>query len=107
MQTRLSTLVEDAFYEGVQTERDYRSIHDKMPDFDTSEAKPSAALIEEAIMHLRKMTANCESEFPHADQVANGTVKVQPSARYALADAAQAHRDLEARRTTGSLILLP
>jgi NADPH2:quinone reductase len=41
------------------------------------------------------------------EQVANGTVKVQPSARYALADAAQAHRDLEARRTTGSLILLP
>jgi NADPH2:quinone reductase len=41
------------------------------------------------------------------EQVARGTVKVQPSARYALTDAAQAHRDLEARRTTGSLILLP
>jgi NADPH2:quinone reductase len=27
--------------------------------------------------------------------------------RYALRDAAQAHRDLEARKTTGSTILLP
>jgi len=27
--------------------------------------------------------------------------------RYALAEAAQAHRDLEARRTTGSTVLVP
>jgi NADPH2:quinone reductase len=27
--------------------------------------------------------------------------------RYALAEAAQAHRDLEARKTTGSTVLLP
>lgn len=37
----------------------------------------------------------------------SGAIRVQPSARYALADAAQAHRDLESRSTTGSLILLP
>jgi NADPH2:quinone reductase len=36
-----------------------------------------------------------------------GAVKIAPPARYALADAAQAHRDLEARRTTGSLVLAP
>lgn len=41
------------------------------------------------------------------ERIRAGAVKVQPSARYALADAAQAHADLEARRTTGSLILLP
>jgi NADPH2:quinone reductase len=34
-------------------------------------------------------------------------VKIETSARYALADAAQAHRDLEARRTTGSIVLVP
>jgi NADPH2:quinone reductase len=28
-------------------------------------------------------------------------------ARYPLADAAEAHRDLEARRTTGATLLLP
>ncbi|UTH75886.1 quinone oxidoreductase [Chromobacterium sp. IIBBL 290-4] len=37
----------------------------------------------------------------------DGTIRIAPSHRYALADAAQAHRDLEARATTGSVILLP
>jgi len=41
------------------------------------------------------------------DVVADGRVKVEVHQRYALADAACAHRDLEARRTTGSTILLP
>lgn len=36
-----------------------------------------------------------------------GAVKVAAPRRYALADAAQAHRDLEARKTTGSLVLAP
>ncbi|MEQ1709421.1 MAG: quinone oxidoreductase [Terricaulis sp.] len=36
-----------------------------------------------------------------------GAVKIAPPTRYALADAAQAHRDLEARKTTGSLVLKP
>jgi NADPH2:quinone reductase len=35
------------------------------------------------------------------------TIKLTPSHRYPLAEAAQAHRDLEARKTTGSVILLP
>ena len=34
-------------------------------------------------------------------------VKIQTTARYKLADAAQAHRDLESRKTTGSVILTP
>ena len=37
----------------------------------------------------------------------NGAVKVSVNQRYPLADAAQAHRDLEARKTTGSTILAP
>jgi len=41
------------------------------------------------------------------DVVASGKVKIDINQRYALADAAQAHRDLEGRRTTGSTILLP
>jgi NADPH2:quinone reductase len=36
-----------------------------------------------------------------------GKVKIEISARYALAEAAQCHRDLEGRKTTGSLILQP
>lgn len=41
------------------------------------------------------------------DVVASGAVRVEVHQRYALRDAAQAHRDLEARRTTASTILLP
>jgi NADPH2:quinone reductase len=37
----------------------------------------------------------------------SGTVKVEVSASYPLAEAARAHRDLEARKTTGSVVLLP
>ncbi|MCA0029998.1 zinc-binding dehydrogenase [Mesorhizobium sp. B263B2A] len=36
-----------------------------------------------------------------------GVVRVEAPTRYTLADAADAHRDLEARRTTGALVLLP
>lgn len=41
------------------------------------------------------------------DLVARGVLKVAIGQRYALRDVAQAHRDLEARRTQGSTILLP
>ena len=39
--------------------------------------------------------------------VASGSLNVRAEHTYALADAAQAHRDLEARRTTGKVILIP
>ncbi|HEY2731495.1 MAG TPA: quinone oxidoreductase [Polyangia bacterium] len=39
--------------------------------------------------------------------VGSGAVKVEIGRTYALRDAATAHRDLEARRTTGSTVLLP
>lgn len=39
--------------------------------------------------------------------IAEGRLKVQIHREYALADAAQAHRDLEARQTTGKLLLKP
>jgi NADPH2:quinone reductase len=41
------------------------------------------------------------------DMVLSGKVKVMPRQSYALKDAQQAHRDLEARKTTGSTILVP
>jgi NADPH:quinone reductase len=40
-------------------------------------------------------------------KVASGVVKAHIGQRLSLRDAAEAHRDLEARRTTGSTILLP
>lgn len=39
--------------------------------------------------------------------VVSGQVRIEVNQTYALKDAAQAHRDLEARKTTGSTILLP
>jgi NADPH:quinone reductase-like Zn-dependent oxidoreductase len=41
------------------------------------------------------------------DMIERGALKVPINQRYPLAEAAQAHRDLEARRTTGTTILLP
>lgn len=39
--------------------------------------------------------------------IGSGAVTVQINHRYALKDAAQAHRDLESRKTTGSIVLMP
>ncbi len=41
------------------------------------------------------------------DVVKSGKVKIETTGRYKLADAAQAHRDLESRKTTGSVVLVP
>ena len=41
------------------------------------------------------------------DVVGSGKVKIHIEQRYALSDVAQAHRDLEARKTTGSSVLIP
>ncbi|MBS0386752.1 MAG: quinone oxidoreductase [Proteobacteria bacterium] len=39
--------------------------------------------------------------------IEQGAVKIAPPTHYKLGEAAQAHRDLEARKTTGSLVLVP
>lgn len=41
------------------------------------------------------------------DVVGRGIVKIEVNQTYALKDAAEAHRDLEARKTTGSTVLIP
>jgi NADPH2:quinone reductase len=41
------------------------------------------------------------------DGVANGSLKLRLEYSYPLADAAHAHRDLESRKTTGKLLLIP
>ena len=41
------------------------------------------------------------------DAITKGWVKIKVPHTYALKDAAQAHRDLEARKTTGSVVLIP
>jgi NADPH:quinone reductase len=51
-----------------------------------------------------RLTANAADLF---DVIARGVVTIQKPAEYALQDAAQAHSDLEGRKTTGSVILIP
>ena len=41
------------------------------------------------------------------DAIADGSLTVEVSHRYPLADAAQAHRDLQSRQTIGSIVLTP
>jgi len=50
------------------------------------------------------LVANAAELF---DVVGKGIVKINANHTYALKDAEQAHRDLEARKTTGSIVLLP
>ena len=60
---------------------------------------------------LMTYTAAREDLLAHArdlfDVVAGGAVKIEVNQTYPLAEAARAHRDLEARKTTGSTVLLP
>ena len=39
--------------------------------------------------------------------VGSGKIKIEISQSYPLREAAQAHRDVEARKTTGSVVLIP
>ena len=41
------------------------------------------------------------------DLVARGILKVEIGRTYALADAAEAHRDIESRKYAGSMLLVP
>jgi NADPH:quinone reductase len=50
------------------------------------------------------LLANANDLF---DLVGKGIVKIAVNHTYALKDAAQAHRDLEGRKTTGSIVLVP
>jgi NADPH2:quinone reductase len=60
---------------------------------------------------LATYTAKREDLEAHAaalfDVVAKGAVKIRVNQTFALKDAAEAHRALEARKTTGSTVLLP
>ena len=55
--------------------------------------------------HNRSLLEPMSSEL--FDKVMSGKIKIEINQRYQLQDAAQAHRDLEDRKTTGSTIFLP
>ncbi len=57
--------------------------------------------------HITKRENLDEMAADLMKMVSSGKVKIKIDQRFALADAALAHQDLEARKTTGSTILLP
>ena len=81
-----------------------------VPAFDPSilAAKGSLFLTRPSLMAY---TAKREDLLDHArdlfEIVESGAVKIEIKQTYPLSEAAQAHRDLEARKTTGSTILIP
>lgn len=58
-------------------------------------------------LHIETRDELVETANELFDVVGNGIVKINVNHTYALSDAAKAHADLEARRTTGSIVLLP
>jgi NADPH2:quinone reductase len=82
----------------------------KVPPLDTGvlAAKGSLYLTRPSLMAY---TASREDLVASAaalfEVVLAGKVRIEINQTYALADAAEAHRDLEARKTTGSTLLLP
>ena len=71
-------------------------------------AKGSFYLTRPSIMVYSAMRSDLEAGAKELfAMVKSGKIKIDINQRYALADAAQAHKDLEARKTTGSTILMP
>ncbi len=71
-------------------------------------AKGSLFLTRPSLIHYTATRAELlESANALFDVVGKGAVKIEVRQTYPLNEAARAHRDLEARRTTGSTVLLP
>ena len=81
-----------------------------VPPFDLSELAKRGSLFltrPSLFAYTAKRADLLQSAGELFDMVIAGKLKVEVNQTYALRDAAQAHADLEARRTTGSTILLP
>jgi NADPH2:quinone reductase len=88
----------------------YGNASGPVPPFDPLllSQKGSLFVTRPTLMHYTAKRADLEALGAELfDMVGSGKVRIEVNQTYALADAAQAHRDLEARKTTGSTILKP
>jgi NADPH2:quinone reductase len=88
----------------------YGNASGPVPPFDVLllSQKGSLFVTRPTIVHYTAKRADLEALGAELfDVVASGKVRIEVNQTYPLKEAAQAHRDLEARRTTGSTILLP
>ena len=78
--------------------------HDALPDLGAK----SGTLSRPVLFHYIAQRAMLQEIAGHVFRaLREGTIRVELRHRYPLAAAAEAHRDLEARRTTGPIVLLP
>ncbi len=81
-----------------------------VPPFDLQRLNPAGSLFvtRPTLVHY---TRDREELLWRAGDVlaalADGSLKLRVGASYPLAEAARAHADLEGRRTTGSIVLIP
>jgi NADPH2:quinone reductase len=88
----------------------YGNASGKVPPFDPGilMAKGSLFLTRPTLVTYTATREDLEDSSAELfDVVRNGVVKIEVKQMYPLKDAAAAHRDLEARKTTGSTLLLP
>ena len=88
----------------------YGNASGPVPPFDPLllSQKGSLFVTRPTLMHYTAKRADLEALGGELfDMVGSGTVRIEVNQSYPLAEAARAHRDLEARKTTGSTILLP
>lgn len=80
-----------------------------VPPFDIARLSPrSASLTRPVLFHYTARRNELEEMAGELFAlVAQGILRIEVNQTYALEDAAKAHRDLEARRTTGSTVLIP
>jgi NADPH2:quinone reductase len=81
-----------------------------VPPFDLQRLNPAGSLFVTRPTLAHYLRDRAELDWRAGDvfrAITDGVLRVRIGGSYPLADAAAAHRDLEARATTGSLVLLP
>ncbi len=81
-----------------------------VPDFNLTElsSRGSLFITRPSLMHYTAVRSDLDQMATELfAMIERKKLRVQINQRYALADVAQAHKDLEARKTTGSSILIP
>ena len=86
----------------------YGPLMKPLPSIDIFDLPKSVLITYPAVMHhVRTHEALVRRSNQLFDWVREGKLRVKIGGRYPLAEAAQAHQDIQSRRTTGKLLLIP
>lgn len=104
------------FYEGLKALRPFGSMIVYGAASGQPDPLPVMKLARHGSLYVQRPTIGTYTRTPELlresarklfELLANGTLDVRVGARYPLAEARQAHIDLQARRTTGKILLIP